>query len=251
MRSTIPLEALKRHLVGEGAVLIEGKRARFVLPPTPADRYADAQLDDYPHTLPRQFTRQPPQTLVVRVRFSHPSGALKGTAGFGFWNHPFTRNGDVLAPPRNVWFFYNSPESMLRVSSQGAAHGFKASVLNARLPFSERGRFGSAALWLANRALRMPLLARLALALGRRNAGAQEQFLDLDLTQWHTFALEWGCDEARFFVDEQLVLRATNPPCEPLGFAMWIDNYRAAADAAYGFAYLAIAEEQWMEVEWL
>lgn len=251
LRSSFRLNDLKPHRVGGGEVWVEGDTARLVLPPTPADRYADAQLDDYPHTLPRRFKLRPPQTLVVRARFSHPSGMLKGTAGFGFWNHPFTRAGDVIAPPRNVWFFYSSPESTLRVSEHAPRPGFRASVLNARLPIRENGRLARVLLRAANFALRSPLFARPAMALGRRSAFAHEHWLDLDLTQWHTFALEWRCDEALFFVEDQLVLRAASPPCEPLGFTMWIDNYRAAADSTYHFAFVEIVEEQWVEIVWL
>ena len=102
---------LKPHLVNGGWIEWDGERVRLLVPPTSASAYTDAQLDDYDHALPRRFANHPPQRLKLWARFSHPAGVLKGTAGFGFWNHPFTRQGAVLEPPRNVWFFYSSPES--------------------------------------------------------------------------------------------------------------------------------------------
>ena len=36
---------------------------------------------------------------------------LRGTAGFGFWNYPFSVRGDPLMLPEAVWFFYASPPS--------------------------------------------------------------------------------------------------------------------------------------------
>src|SRR5512143_1810645 len=97
--------ALRDHLVNGGRVERDGTgtRLRLVIPPTRAEAYADAQLDDYDHGIPRHFTNLPPQHLRIRARFSHSE--MKGTAGFGFWNHPFSRTGAVLDPPSNVWFF--------------------------------------------------------------------------------------------------------------------------------------------------
>ena len=249
----------KTHLVNGGRVERDGPRVRLIIPPTSADAYADAQIDDYEHELPRRFANAPPLRLSVRARFSHNRDALKGTAGFGFWNHPFSREGAVVDPPRNVWFFHGSPESNLRVARGAPGHGFKAAMLNTPpIPLSGDGepnalsRLVNAA---ANLALRARPLARLAMAAGRLVVNAQEQMLDTavaDLRDWHTYTLDWRRDAVVFTVDDAEILRARRPPPGPLGFVAWVDNYRvSAAGGRYEWGYVASPEPQWLELEFL
>ncbi|MCS6772507.1 MAG: hypothetical protein NZ693_00115 [Thermoflexales bacterium] len=247
--NTIRLEDLKDHLVGGGRVERAGNRARLVLPPTSSQTYADAQLDNYPHALPRVFISHPPLRLCVRVRCSHPAGRLKGTAGFGFWNHPFTRGGDVIAPPQHVWFFYNSPESDLALAPGMPGWGLKASVLNASRPGITRLLQARGAQTLANAVLRLPLVREVAAGFAKHALRAREAPISLDLTEWHAFELDWRPDAARFSVDGIEVLRAAHPPSEPLGFVAWIDNYRAST-RRHGFAFVETTEVQWVELEW-
>src|SRR5262245_19437705 len=95
----VRLASLKEHLVNGGRVERDGDVLRLIIPSTSSAVYTDAQLDDYEHELPRTFLNHPPQRLRIQARFSHPAGLMKGTAGFGFWNHPFTREGGVIEPP--------------------------------------------------------------------------------------------------------------------------------------------------------
>jgi hypothetical protein len=205
------------------------------------------------------FANAPPQRLRIRARFSHAE--MKGTAGFGFWNHPFDRAGRVTAPPCNAWFFYCSPESSLQVSRRGPAHGFKASALDSHLgqgtgAFS---RLAATATRLAtpalNLLLRAPGLSRLVLSAARAAVQTDEAALDLDMTAWHEYGLDWRAGGAVFAVDGRPVLRAPRPPRIPLGFVAWVDNYRAAAGGSrsYAFEYVEVTHEQWMEMhilEW-
>lgn len=248
------------HLVNGGSLDRDGARFRLTIPPTTADAYADAQIDDYEHGLPRVFANTPPVTLRLRARFSHDRGGLRGTAGFGFWNHPFSRAGDVIAPPRNVWFFHGSAESDLRVARGAPGHGFKAAMLNTPpLPLAggagSPGRITRALNVAVNAALRARLLARLAMAAGRAVVVARESMLDEavpDLREWREYALDWRRDVAIFAVDGREALRARRPPLGPLGFVAWIDNYRAvAANGHYAWGYLSSAEAQWMDIEFL
>jgi hypothetical protein len=250
----VRLASLKEHLVNGGRIERAGEVIRLVIPPTTSAAYTDAQLDDYQHELPRAFANRPPQRLHVRARFSHPIGAMKGTAGFGFWNHPFTREGGVIEPPRNLWFFYGSPESNMQIMPGGSGHGFKAATLNTPLPNGEGQGVGAMANRLlmaaGNLALKIPLVSSAAMAAARRVIVASERQLDLDVTAWHDYALGWVSDVAVFRVDGQEVLRATKPPLGPLGFVAWVDNYRATAtpDGRYEFAYVDVPEAQWMEM---
>jgi hypothetical protein len=245
---------LREHLVNGGRIERVGEVIRLVIPPTTSAAYTDAQLDDYQHELPRAFVNRPPQRLHIRARLSHPIGAMKGTAGFGFWNHPFTREGGVIEPPRNLWFFYGSPESNMQIMSGGPGHGFKAAVLNTPLPNAEGQGVGAMANRLlmaaGNLALKLPVVSSAAMAAARRVIVASERQLDLDVTAWHDYALDWTSDAAVFCVDGQEVLRATKPPRGPLGFVAWVDNYRATAtpDGHYEFAYVDVPEAQWMEM---
>lgn len=250
---------LRPHLVNGGRVERDGPRARLILPPTDARAYADAQLDDYAHQPPYSFNHAPPQRLAARARFS--SNDLKGTAGFGFWNAPFTQDGGVTEPPCNVWFFYSSPESDLRVTRDAPGHGFKAAMLNS-YPSTNRAVAGAFGLLmklgspLLNWMLRRRALSGLVLSAARATVQAREVLLNVDMTAWHEYALDWRPEQAVFSLDGRVVLRAPGPPKGPLGFVAWIDNYRATASgdaprgaSAYEFAYVDVQQEQWMELE--
>ncbi len=246
-------DKVKPHLVNGGQVERGHQRVRLVLPPCTAEAYSDAQIDDYDHALPRTFHNRPPRCLHVRARFSHDANALKGTAGFGFWNHPFARDGRVLAPPLAVWFFFRSQESNLKLTPRSAGCGFAAMALDSRSLIGAANKFTRALVWAGNVALRLPLVRSAALWAGRRLIQAAEAPLNhLRLTDWHDYRLLWQPGRADFWVDGQKVLSAAAPR-QPLGFVAWVDNYRAAAaeEAAYGFHFVVTPHGQWLELEWL
>jgi hypothetical protein len=230
------VQTIKQHLVNGGRVEQNGDVYRLIIPPTPATAYADAQLDDYDHALPRVFANAPPVRITFSARFSHPQ--IKGTAGFGFWNHPFSRQGDVIAPPRNVWFFYASPESDMRITNAVPGHGFKAAALNSPpvLP-SSPGRLTKAINMALNLALRAPGVSGAVMALARAATRAKEAAITCDMTAWHDYELIWQKDFVAFWVDGREILRAPSPPHQPMGFVAWIDNYRATASPSGGYAF--------------
>jgi hypothetical protein len=245
---------LREHLVNGGRIEREGEVIRLIIPPTTSAGYTDAQIDDYEHELPRTFVNKPPQHLRIRARFSHPAGAMKGTAGFGFWNHPFTREGGVIEAPQNVWFFYGSPESNMQLAKGVPGHGFKAASLSSPLP-SVEGKGAGASLTkvlmaAGNLALKLPGISTLAMYAARKFIAANEVLLNTDMTQWHDYSIDWLPDETMFSVDGQVVMRAARPPHSALGFVAWVDNYRATAtpDSEYEFAYVDVPEPQWMEL---
>lgn len=228
----------------------EAGRARMMVPPTPANQYTNAQLDNY-HSpgsrLPRRlpFTSTAPLRLSLRARASH--AAPVGTLGFGFWNEPFSISGSVLAAPSVVWFFYASPPSDMALVSGVPGRGWKAATLTT-------GRWPS--LLLAPGVLgailltRLPGLGRPVMKLARRFVVAHEAPLaDVSLDQWHSYELEWRQAEARFRVDGLERLSAPAPSQRPLGFVMWIDNQYAIAseDGHFGFGVRPLAEPQWLE----
>ncbi len=239
------IDQLRFHLVNGGRIEQDGNRYRLIIPPVTADAYSDAQIDDYAHVPPYRFSNRPPQAVRLRARFSRQN--MKGTAGFGFWNHPFSRTGAVIAPPCNVWFFNSSPESDMRVARHTSGHGFKAAMLNSG---SAGGPIVSAAGRAFSLLLKIPVVSTATMAAARAMVSASEVELSIDMTSWHDYELDWRTDIATYRVDGREVLRAPHPPAQPMGFAAWVDNYRAtAAGSAYRFAYVASEEEQWLELE--
>jgi hypothetical protein len=214
-------------------------------------RYTDAQIDDT-GGLPRsQFRWQPPLTLTVRARFSHPAGQLKGTAGFGFWNDPFMMSGAQWpALPRAVWFFYASPHSNMKLDLNTPGHGWKAATIDAR-----RWSFFALAPTtpIALPLMHIPALYRTLWPIGQRAIGASECLIAADMTLWHTYQLEWRIDRTVFRVDDQMVLNAPAAPRGRLGFVMWIDNQAMTItpQGNFGWRLVDVPERQWMEISGL
>src|SRR5438876_265781 len=198
--------------------------------------YADAQIDDYAGRIRSAFPWSPPVRMIIRARSSLPAAGpsststsgdiLRGTAGFGFWNYPFSVRGDPLMLPEAIWFFYASPPSNMALVSGMPGWGWKAQVIHsmrsgalvASIPLAATTAYGlltgesrPAARWM------------------QRLTGAREAFLAVEMTDWHTYTLEWQRSKAIFWVDDKLVLRAPQPPTRPLGFVAWLDNQFAIA----------------------
>lgn len=240
---------LAEYLVGSGAIERRGDRLALITRDATAQQYSDAQIDDY-HMLPRRrFRWRPPLRLTVRARFSHPAGALHGTAGFGFWNDPFMMTGARLPSlPRAVWFFYASPPSDMALAAGVPGHGWKVAAIDAWRP---------RALLLAPLALPAVLLMRRPALYRRLWPGIQralavsEARLAVDMTAWHDYALDWGIDRTNFSVDGAPVLCAAQSPGGPLGFVTWLDNQTMIATPQGRFAWgrLDAPGEQWLEVE--
>lgn len=239
---------LRPHCVNGGDVRPLTQGFRLTLPPTSATAYANAQLDDYQRDSAFAFTHRAPMRLSLSARFSHQD--MTGTSGFGFWNHPFGQNGDVLAPPCNVWFFNASRHSDMRTVRGVAGWGFKAATLDsAALPGLQNPRLFGLLSRLLNPLLRMPALSRPIMASAQAMVRASEVVLDNDWTAWHRFEMDWLDDVAQFSIDGREVMRTRFVPRGPLGLVIWLDNYRAtASNGNYEFGYVACKEEQWIEV---
>lgn len=242
------IDARWRTLCLRGGALVRTQGGlRFVNPPLDGSVYCNAQLDDY-QGLPRAgFLNRPPLRLCVRARFSHDGDHLGGTAGFGFWNDPFLMTGAALpALPRALWFFFAAPPSDMRLAVNTPGHGWKAAALdgaNAR---------GLLSLPLAALAAPMMRSRRLYAALWPRfehSFGIAEQRLDVRMSEWRDYTLDWQRDRATFFVDGRAVLSAPSPR-GPLGFVAWMDNQYLVAHPAGRLRYGVVAKwsAQWMEL---
>ncbi len=250
---------------------------RLSTPEQDGAAYCNAQLDDYSAARPFTFLHRAPSELRVRARFSHPAGALKGTAGFGFWNHALGSGGGAI--PRSLWFFYASQESRLRFSRLSRGHGFTAAMLDG-LPLS-RGRRRDREIsritpapptqrtTIDTRANPKEISApsRLLLKLGSRLSRtralmapliraaqtifyAPERQLEADLTAWHDYRLEWAPQWARWYIDDVKVFETPNPPPGRLGFVAWIDNYAARFTERGELAFSHLPHgAQWLDIE--
>jgi len=241
----------RRYVVGAGALEQAGSTLRFVVAGATSRQYSDAQVDDYQGTPRRRFLWRPPLRLTVRARFSHPAGELRGTAGFGFWNDPFMMTGARMpALPRAVWFFFGSPPSNMKLDLDTPGHGWKAATIDALRP---------AALLLAPCAPLAALLMNLRplyRALWpsiQRALNVREATVEADMAAWHTYAIEWGTERARFSVDGEPLLEDAPAPRGPLGFVTWLDNQYMVVtpQGRLGWGLLGIPGRQWMEVDWL
>lgn len=248
-----------RTCPGGGTLASAGSVLRLAFPNAARGRYTDAQIDDCDHLPRRKYLWHPPLRLDVRARASHPQHApalpasardpgatLRGTAGFGFWNYPFSTTGAVLTLPDAVWFFYASPPANMALVPGVPGWGWKAQVVHAH-------RWGALA-------AAGPTLAAIGWGhlTGRQNSaarcmrwlsGAVEAHLTPSLDDWHDYAIEWRPDQARFLVDGQEALVAPNPPRGPLGFVAWIDNQYAVATPRGTLRFGTLdAGPQWLDL---
>jgi len=220
-------------------------------------QYTDVQIDDYGRLPRSKFPWKPPLRMEVRARSSLPAATLasaqeqpnilRGTAGFGFWNYPFSVRGDVLMLPEAVWFFYASPPSNMALVPGVPGWGWKAQVVHSMRP----GALASTLPLAVTAALgRISGETRPAARWMQRLTGAQETILDVDMSGWHTYVLEWFPGAATFRVDDKLVLRALQPPTRPLGFVAWLDNQYAIATPRADFRFGTLdSGPQWLEMD--
>ncbi|MDQ2713513.1 MAG: hypothetical protein M3Z08_01245 [Chloroflexota bacterium] len=243
--------------IGGGSLHITDSVLRMALEPKRSGEYADAQIDDYANLSRSAFPWRPPLRMEVRARSSLPAasaastsespGILRGTAGFGFWNYPFSVRGDILMLPEAVWFFYASPPSNMALVPQVPGWGWKAQVIHSM-------RLGTLAATLptglAAARARLTGETQPAARWLQRLSGAREALLNVDMTAWHSYVLEWLPTKVLFFVDDRLVLQASPPPTRPLGFVAWLDNQYAVATprGVLRFGATATAAE-WCELD--
>lgn len=233
-------------------VLPEGARAGI---------YSDAQIDDYGNLPLSHFPWRPPLHLQVKARASHPAHPtrslpadtlenqqwLRGTAGFGFWNYPFSLSGAVLRLPEAIWFFAASPPSNMALVPGSPGWGWKAQVVHANRPGALLAALPTAAAVVWGRISRREQAAARWV---QRLSGTAEAPLDADLREWHTYEIDWRFDRARFAVDGVEVLSVVNPPRGPLGFVAWVDNQYAIATPRGQFRFDTLATgPEWLEVE--
>ena len=252
----------RRYIAGNGVLEPSGSTLRLVVSGATARRYSDAQIDDYQGLPRRRFPWRPPLRLAVRARFSHPAAddapvgiatpaaGLRGTAGFGFWNDPFLMTGArVPVLPRAIWFFYGSPPSDMKLDLQTPGHGWKAATIDALRPVALllAPLAPSAVLLMNVRSLYRVLWPSIQRALNVREAA-----VGVDMSEWHTYVIEWEAGWTHFAVDGETILGNAPSPRGPLGFVMWMDNQYMVVTpwGRLKWGLLDVPGSQWMEVDW-
>lgn len=236
-------------VAGGGEVAARKAGWRLRLPPTSSQVYSDAQLDDYQGRGRRNFPWRPPLTLTFRARFSHETGELAGTAGFGLWNSPYPSAANRLpALPRVAWFFYASPPSNMALVTGAPGQGWKAAVMDAQRPLFY---LLAPAAPIGFLLMRLPRLYRRLWPLGQRALGVAEAEVRVSLTAWHTYTIAWSQAQTRFLVDGAEVLQTSASPAGPLGLVIWLDNQYAIVTPQGHFrgGLLTTQTEQWLDVE--
>ncbi len=212
-------------------------------------RYSNAQIADYRYT-DFAFRWRPPLRLTVTAQTDCPAEALAGTAGFGFWNHPFSPDSRRLPRlPQAIWYFFAAPPSDMALAYGVPGRGWKAATIDAARP---------AALALAPLALPAALLMRVPRLYARLYPAIQrklrigEHLLDSRLlVERHTYTLDWRRDGAVFAVDGAAVLETPFAPRGPAGFVAWIDNQYAVVtpQGRLGFGIVPVARDQTLIIE--
>jgi hypothetical protein len=243
--------------IGGGKLYVENSVLRMAVELAQQGQYTDAQIDDYDNMPRANYPWRPPLRMSVIARSSLPAAThnnnnesldiLRGTAGFGFWNYPFSVKGDILMLPEAIWFFYASPPSNMALVPGIPGWGWKAQVVHSMRPGSL--------------AATVPLAATIAFGLltgdtrsaahwMQKVSGACEALLPVEMTEWHRYTLEWQRNGASFWVDETLVLRSPHSPTRPLGFVAWLDNQYALATPRGVLRFGTISSgPQWLEMD--
>jgi hypothetical protein len=187
--------------------------------------YSNAQIADYSYAN-YAFRWSPPVRMTVSAYSPSPTESLRGTAGFGFWNHPFSPDSRRLPRlPQAIWYFFSAPPSDMALARGIPGYGWKAATIDAT---------GWRAKALAPLALPAVLLMRNAALYAKlwppiqQTLKIQEHLLDLNLLNTkHIYTIDWQADSAVFGIDGVTVFETTVAPKGKAGFVAWLDNQYA------------------------
>jgi hypothetical protein len=246
--------------IGNSAVTPLKAGWRLAIPAGDRRVYRLAQVDDYAHLGKRRFKYTPLFKLRLRARVSRSE--IPGTWGFGLWNDPFGfsigfggKKRQLPALPQVAWFMHASNPNWLTLRDKPVpgsertvpGNGFFAGTLRSKpipsllfvpgVPFLPLFAFRPVS----------RLVRRLANQFFIRQDGTK---IDVDVTGWHEYSIQWLEDECIFNLDGSEMLRTPISPISPLGLVIWIDNQYAAwtLEGRIGFGTLE-NESAWMEIE--
>lgn len=230
---------------GNGRILLTESGLRLLTVNAQQNQYHNAQIDDYGNLARSHFPWRPPLRLTVQARFPTP---LAGTAGFGFWNNPFSPvGGTVPALPAALWFFHASQPSNMVPALGVPGYGWKAACID----LTTREALAWAPLALPVILLnRVPRLYRRIWPRVQRALRVSESAMGRLHSEWRRYTIEWKTSYARLAVDGTTVLETDRPPAGPLGFVAWVDTQWLimTPQGQFGWGLLPVPEAQWMEL---
>jgi len=220
-----------------------------------ADKYRNAQLDDYAQLTRGRFLHRSPMTISLFARTS--SKNIHGTWGFGLWNNPFGlsigyggKPFRLPALPNAVWFFGASEENYLSFKSGlDTASPTRPPAVNGFLAQTFCSPKFHPLLVLGG--LVFPFSRKVTRRIMSRVIAEDGVSLDVDTTEWHKYSFEWGEKRVSFEVDEVKVFESAVSPNPPQGLVIWIDNQYAAftPEGKIGFGVLENSKPAWLEVK--
>lgn len=205
---------------GTGRVIRERDAVELRVDPTSKQGYSNAQIASY--RTRSDFSYQPPLRLSLTA---WTQGQLHGTAGFGFWNHPFAPGSRGVYLPKALWFFHSTPPNNMPLAIGVPGDGWKCATFDATrwqflamLPSAPIGM-----LLMRSRKLHDQLWP-----IGQRALGISEHLLDADLLLHpHQYAIDWQPELVTFYVDDEPVYATGRLPSGALGFVAWVDTQYA------------------------
>jgi hypothetical protein len=220
---------------GKGRVIRQNDTVELRVDPT-SKNYSNAQIASYQKRA--DFAFRPPLRLSLSA---WTTGHLHGTAGFGFWNHPFAPGSRNVHLPKALWFFHSTPPNNMALALDVPGQGWKAATFDATrwqflalLPTTPIGL----------PLMRIPTLYRHLWPTGQRALGVSEKLLDADLlSQLHHYTIEWRPETVSFYVDGQQVHSTDHVPREPLGFVAWVDTQYAVVTPQGNFRFGTLETE--------
>lgn len=75
--------------------------------------------------------------------------------------------------------------------------------------------------------------------------------MDIDVTSWHTYQIDWQAHEVQFLIDDHIIHSTLISPKGKLGLVVWVDNQFAAfrPDGQISFGTLASQESTTLEIK--
>lgn len=229
--------------IGSGVVSETENGLYLHLPTATKQVYSNAQITSY--QIRKQMAYSPPLRLELTA---WATGELKGTAGFGLWNHPVMPRGSVRLP-QALWFFHASAPNHMELAKGIPGSGWKAATFNAArwqflalLPAAPIGFL----------LMRVPALYNLLWGIGQRAIGVSEALLNPEMIYTpHIYTIDWQTDQVIFSIDGAIVHQTDRSPQGKLGFVAWIDNQYAIVtpQGRFGWGLLQTALPQSLFIE--
>ena len=219
---------------------------KLSIPKGPRGQYRLSQIDNYKGLSRNKY----PINLNTKVsaQLKASSKDSPGTWGFGLWNDPFgikvAFGGQRRLPqgPNAAWFFFPAAENHLTFSNANYVNEAHAGIFSTKQKLGKLIALSPLILWASgSKWLRSQFSKRIQ---------EDGQSLDIDVSKWHSYELEYRKDNIRFQIDGNEVFNSNIRIKTPLGLVIWIDNQYTAWLPNGKLKYGTLANEDfWLEIK--